>query len=188
MTQETERRDYFRINDIIGLSYTVLKSGEEFLPASPDGLSKKLADSLAEVDAKFNQIENALLQENPTVAQALGLLNRKITSIAAHDAQQSGHPIKSYDEIEANISGSGMGFHCVEPLATETRLRVSVILKPSNIDLEFTATVVSCDPVPASPAGAYWMRIKIDEEYHAASEQLVQHVVQKQRVSIDKSR
>ncbi len=184
MTEQTERRRYFRINDIIGLSYAVLQDGEEFSPESTDGLAEKLA----KFDARFNRIENTLWQENPTVAQALGLLNTKISTIAAHYTQQAGHPTESYDEMEVSISGCGLAFDCVEPLPPQTRLRVGVLLKPSNIELKFSAAVVACEPALADPAGAYWMRIEIEEENHAAREQLVQHVVQKQSISVEESR
>lgn len=184
MTEHTERRSYFRINDIVGLTYTLLDPGETFTPERTDGLSGQLA----EIDARFNQIENALWQQNPTVAQALGLLNSKISTLAAQYRQQQGHTIESFDETEVSISGCGIAFNCLEPMPPESRLRVGVVLKPSNIVLEFTATVVACEPAIANPAGAFWMRIEIDEENHAAREQLVQHVVQKQSMSIDKSR
>lgn len=181
---QTERRSYFRINDIIGLSYSVLEDGEKFSPESTVGLAGKLAS----FDARFNQIENALWQENPVVAQALGVLNMKISTIASHYTEPTGNPIDSYDEMEVSISGCGMAFNCLEALPVQTRLRVGVVLKPSNIDLTFSATVMACEPALANTAGAYWMRIEIDEENHAAREQLIQHVVQKQSISINKSR
>lgn len=179
MTPQLEKRSYFRINDTVGLHYAVMEEGEVFSPESNDSLATKLA----KFDARFNQIENALWQENPTVAQALGLLNVKINTIAAEYAQQSGEPIASYTDTEVNLSGSGIAFNCVDPLPPQTRLLVGVVLKPSNIGLKFTARVVTCEPASDNADEAYWMRIEIEEDNYAATEQLVQHVVQKQSMS-----
>ena len=90
--------------------------------------------------------------------------------------------------VTASISGCGMAFHCREPLAVETRLRVSVALKPSQIVVAFNARVVSCERVSEIPAKDYLLRISIDENCTAAREQLVQHVVQRQSALIGRGR
>jgi hypothetical protein len=41
---------------------------------------------------------------------------------------------------------------------------VGIVLKPSNIELKFTATVVACKPALANAGGGYWMRIEIENE------------------------
>jgi len=80
----------------------------------------------------------------------------------------------------ASISGCGMAFHCDDPLAVETRLNVWVALQPSRIVVSFTGRVVACERASDIPARNYLLRISIDENCHAAREQLVQHVVQRQ--------
>jgi len=180
VTQKTERRYYFRINDIIGLAYTVLDASEEFSPGNSEGMEIQLANVLTEIDTEFSRVVNTIWQQNPAIAQALGLLNRKISIMAAHYPQGEDPPVDSHKELLANVSGCGIAFHCVDPLPAGTRLHVSVVIKPSNIDVHFTATVIACEPTPNNPAGNYWLRIEIDEDNNAAREQLVQHVVQRQ--------
>lgn len=180
MTEQQERRDYFRINDTIGLSYSVLDGSSENSAKGTEGKKIELDSVLTEIDAKFNQAANTVWQENPAVAEALGLLNRKISIVAARAPQGANLEAPPHEEFLANISGCGMAFHCVEPLAEGTRLSVSVVIKPSNIDVNFIATVIACEPSPESPDGKHLMRIEIDEESHLAKEQLIQHVVQKQ--------
>ncbi|PLW68314.1 PilZ domain-containing protein [Pseudohalioglobus lutimaris] len=185
MTHTKERRDFFRINDIIGLSYTELTGDDE--PKYPDvsgEMGLPLANLLGEVDATFNNIANTIWKEEPTVAQALGLLNRKISLLAAHIMQADGSDADSYQDIIVSLSGCGMGFHSNEALTESARLRVAVILKPSHVEVKFTATVVSCEPLPPEKKHAYWIRISIDKGNDAAQEQLIQHVVQKQYSSI----
>lgn len=180
MTEQQERRDYFRINDTIGLSYSVFDGSEENSANGTEGKKIELDSVLAEIDAKFNQAANTVWQKNPAVAEALGLLNRKISIVAARVPEGTDSEAAPHQEFLANISGCGMAFHCVDPLPEGTRLNVSVVIKPSNIDVNFTATVIACEPSPESSAGKYLMRIEIDEESHLAKEQLIQHVVQKQ--------
>lgn len=180
MTEQQERRDYFRINDTIGLSYSVIDGSKEKSAKGTDGKKIELESVLTEIDAKFNQAANTVWQENPAVAKALGLLNRKISILAARVPQGPDSEAPPHQELLANISGCGMAFHCVDPLTEGTRLNVSVVIKPSHIDVNFTATVIACKPSPESHAGNYLMRIEIDAESHSAKEQLIQHVVQKQ--------
>lgn len=185
MTHTKERRDYFRINDIIGLSYTELTGEEEEkYPDQSGDMGFPLANLLSEVDASFNNVANTVWKEEPTVAQALGLLNRKISLLAAHVMQADGSLADSYEDIIVSLSGCGMGFHSNEPLTESGRLRMNVILKPSHVEVSFTATVVSCEALPPEKKHAYWVRISIDEGNDAAQEQIIQHVVQKQYSSI----
>lgn len=178
--RQIERRDYFRILDTIGLSYSILADAGGIAPGPQGEAEASLATLLTDIDIKFNQAENTLWSENPTIAQALGLLNRKISLLASHQLQQAGQAVDAHDELEASISGSGLAFPCAEEVPVGARLWVSIVLKPSNIELHFTATVVACEQLLDYGAGNYWLRISIDETNRAAREQLVQHVVQKQ--------
>jgi hypothetical protein len=184
LNRVTERRSFFRINDHIGLSYSALEHGEDFQTASCGGLGLPLTEILAEIDEEFNQVSNILWHQSPAIAQALGLLNRKISIIAAHALQDEQQPGESYEELKVSLSGCGMAFHCRESLPPKTRLRVRTVLKPSNICLNFTANVVACDKLPDGSAEPYWMRVVIDSGNAAAKEQLIQHIVQKQCAQI----
>lgn len=178
--KHTERRAYFRIHDEIGLCYSVIDEGADQTKDVDGEMELSLVSMLANVDHDFNDAINALWREHSTVARALGLLNRKISILAAHILQTDGDPELSYEELTASISGCGMAFASSEPLAVETRLQVAAILKPSNIRVQFTARVVCCERLSEIPATSYLLRIAIDEECADAREQLVQHVVQRQ--------
>jgi hypothetical protein len=188
LNRATERRSFFRINDFIGLSYAALKHGENFQTASSGGLGLPLTEILAKIDEEFNQVSNILWHQSPAIAQAIGLLNRKISIIAAHAFQGEQEPGESYEELMVSLSGCGMAFQCGEYLPPKTRLRVRTVLKPSNICLDFTATVVVCDKLPDDSAEPYWVRVAIDSGNTAAKELLIQHIVQKQCVEIGSER
>jgi len=176
---EHERRSYFRINDVVGLTYSRLESGEEFKTGIVGDAAMPMMELLAEVDQNFNQVNNALWREKPAIAQALGLLNRKISIIAAHALQSEDQPMDSYEEQMVNISGCGIAFHCSENFSTGTALKIRTVLKPSNIYLNFTAQVVACEALPEHSDQPYWLRVSLDNDDAGAQEQLIQHVVQK---------
>lgn len=188
MSEIKERRSYFRINELIGLTYSTLDSHAEHEPESFDELGMPLTDLLAELDIKFNKAANILWQENPTVAEALGVLNKKISMIAAHGLQTTDHAIDSYEDLMVNISGCGIAFYSNEHISPGTRLKVSVVLKPSNVPLKLTAMVVACEEQPAGTPSPYWVRIHFEGGETAAHEQLIQHVVQKQFAHIDNAK
>jgi len=184
-----ERRGYFRINDIVGLSYSVLEDGGSVHKPADAGTVMPLTGILAEIDNNFSQAVNILWQENPTVAQALGALNKKISIVAAHTLQPDDHVMDSYEEIMVNISGSGIGFHCTESLAPKTRIRMSLLLQPSNTELKLNGSVIACENQSSDEKRPYyWMRVCFDDTNPAAIEQLIQHVVQKQYAQLGKTK
>lgn len=183
MEKKLERRSYYRINDTVGLTYTVL-NGDESVQISPSAnLGLSLTSLLAEIDHEFNKITNILWHENPVVAEALGLLNKKMSIIAAHSLQDEGQNIDSYDDMMVNISGCGMSFDCIENLAKGTRLQLSLALKPSNIILHLVGQVIACDQQPTKQEKPFAVRV-IFEENNTAQEKLIQHIVQKQCAQI----
>ncbi|MCB1842735.1 MAG: PilZ domain-containing protein [Halioglobus sp.] len=183
-----ERRSYFRIVDDVGVRYSVLGDGEESPVECTAEIELSLPAMLADLDQQINRAANALWAEDSLAAQAIGLLNRKISLLAGHFLQGIEDTRHHYEGITASISGCGMAFHCREPLAVETRLRVWVALQPSQVVVTFTARVVSCERLAEIPARDYMLRLSIDEDCTAAREQLVQHVVQRQSALLSAAR
>ena len=183
MVKNAEKRSYYRINDLVGLAYKVLGQNEE----APSPLSGNLGLSatrlLAEIDHEFNQATNILWHENQTIAKALGLLNKKLSIIAAHSLPDEDQHIDSYEEIMVNISGCGIAFDSAENLSIGTRLQLSILLKPSNTLLHFTGEVVASDNKSTHAEKPYSVRINFDEN-NSSQEQLIQHIVQRQCAQI----
>lgn len=175
-----ERRSYYRINDTVGLRFSVLDDASKDLPADAVLPGAPVAGQLAALDGEFNQLANLLWQENPLIAQALGLLNRKLSLLTEHAlmAAEDGEP--ELKEWVVSISGSGLGFKCNEALPVRTRLALSLWLRPSNIDLHLTGVVTGCEGLADETADLYWVRVAFEKGNEAAQERLIQHVVQRQ--------
>lgn len=180
MKPDDEKRSFYRIRDVVGLTCSLLDSADAGVSQpseSPSGL-------LAEIDRKFNQATNTLWLENPVLAQALGLLNRKLSLIAAHTFHDEALEADSHEELLVSISGSGIGFDSFDSFAAGARVRLQISLKPSNIPLELTGVVIDCAHRDDSPDKSHWVRVTFEEGNEAAQEQLIQHIVQRQGAQI----
>jgi len=180
LSKRVERRSYYRIDDTIGLRYSILDNSETAPGEDLGQLGMPLTNLFAEIDREFNLVTNTLWRENPSMAQALGLLNRKISLIAAHSLRNADQPVESYEELMVSISGSGLAFSGTENLPVGSQLHLSVLLKPSDIQLNFVGEVVACEQLGTDLNHPYWIRVNIAENDHSTQEQLIQHVVQKQ--------
>jgi len=187
MKRKNERRSYYRIDDTIGLTYSNLDTTGEDRDENMGDVGMPLTSLLAEIDREFNQATNTLWHENPTLAQALGLLNRKISLIAAHSLREEDIPLDSYEELMVSISGSGLAFSCAEKLSVGTQLSLSLLLKPSDVHIACSGKVIACEHLAVGTSHPYWVRVILDGNNPAVQEQLIQHVVQKQCAQIDKN-
>lgn len=180
MKGRKERRSYFRIDDVIGLSYEVVDLEAEPQPDESLTTDQLFARQLRDIDFELNRATNLVWQVSPAIASAIGILNRKMSLLARHYSEQSAALPDDCEEYKANISGSGMSFRSTEDLAEGTVLRVCAVLKPSNIEVNFNAEVVGSEKVQDMPTALFLLRIKLLDDEFSAREQLVQHVVQKQ--------
>lgn len=181
--QSAERRQYYRINDVVLLRY-------ETMPEMPNdrtdsdsvgtgGLEISTGHLLAEIDSELNKTINTVWREHPAVAQALGLLNRKVSVVAAHAFEYEESSVHSYDDTMVNMSGCGIAFEAREEIPLGTRVRLHIILSPSQVHLTIDGTVIGCEERLTSSAMPWWVRVNFDDDLQA-QEQLIQHVVQKQ--------
>ncbi|MCV6605564.1 MAG: PilZ domain-containing protein [Porticoccaceae bacterium] len=184
---QTERRRYFRINDTIGLSYTLLDDAANDTTSDALDVEITAAHVLARIDRELNSLVNALWRENPTTAKVLGLLNRKIEvltdEIIGEDREVIEHQQR---DTKVNISGCGIAFNCDDRLPVGQALRLYITLKPANTHLMINGQVVACEANTDHPEHPFHLRINFTEEETAAQEALIQHIVQRQFASKNK--
>ena len=203
MDKQQEKRSYYRIRDCIGLSCARLDGADDGSARDRNGramvdatgtaattgcdLDLPLSSVLGEIDRKFNRLVNSLWLEHPPIAEALGLLNRKLAVVAAQVLREEGRASESYEEALVSLSGSGMGFDSPEPYPEGTRLRLCLALTPSCVRLELTGVVAGCEAVVGAARPQHWVRVAFESGNEAAQEQLIQHVVQRQCAQIHDS-
>jgi hypothetical protein len=176
-----ERRKYYRINDVVLLRYEIVSDDPtaEQAQGETGGLEINTGSLLAEIDRELNKAINTVWREKPAVAQALGLLNRKLSIVASQALDYEESDVHSYDNTRVNLSGCGIAFECREAIAPDTRLQLNIILRPSQVTLSIAGTVVDCEERLSNAAMPFWVRVDFDDDL-ATQEQLIQHVVQKQ--------
>ena len=181
MKKHDEKRSYYRINDSVGLKYSRIESSEDNAAFAVSTAATPLTTELTAIDRELNQLTNSLWSESPLLAQALGLLNRKLTLFGAHALPQE-HltPVNQYREMLVSISGSGMGFNAQEQFEPGVRLGLMLALKPSNITVSLTGVVTACEALSKPAEQGYWVRVNFEAGHEAAREQLIQHIVQRQ--------
>lgn len=179
---QKELRQYYRIDDVVTLSYEVLDKDESgaIRESAESGLEVSTDTLLSEIDRELNKAVNAIWQHSPLVGRALGLLNRKLSMVAEQALEQeAGDNEQVYDDAKVNLSGCGIAFETRESIAVGARLRLSLILKPAQITVSIAGAVIACEKRLSAPALLYWVRVKFDDDAQAR-EQLIRHVVEKQ--------
>lgn len=173
-----ERRKYYRIDDTIRLRYEVLNE-QQPQNTRTDAAKADARDLLAEIDRELNQAVNTIWSEHPVVARALGLINRKLSVIATETLDLDDGESRPYADTRVNLSGCGVAFDAQEALAVGTRLCLFMVLRPSQVSVSISGTVVACETATDRAAVPYQLRVDFDDDLQA-QEELIQHVVQKQ--------
>ncbi len=182
MTDASDRREYYRIDDVVGLSYKILPED-----SAEEGTDNESAASLAhdqalsKVETEVNLLINTLWTENPTTAKALGLLNRKIDLLVSqlsgvHEGQDA---LLSYANIPVSLSGSGIAFGCNERIEPGHSLELKILLKPSYVAVRLRAKVVGCDASGDKTDSPYWLRASFVGDDLSQQEQIIRHIVQR---------
>jgi len=176
-----ERRRFFRINDTIGLNYRIIEQGAE---EASDALADKsyhpvdLKNLLAADDHRLEQLLATLQKREPLVAEALQLLNRKITMMTSYLEVERGR----MDEMEflvkhVNISACGLAFVADENLPLQSRLAMDLLLNGEPAPLRVKAVVVKCDQ---KHKGQFYTRVDFDEMEPLDQEKLIQYMLKRQ--------
>lgn len=162
---QNNRREFFRINDEALVVYHKRRGHAEPRDAT-----------LEQLDTALNTAINLAWRDNPTVAQALGLLNQKLNYLQ----QRSLSLPPGLEPIPVNLSGSGIAFTTSERLAHGTPLELVIGLLPAHSLVTVHGQVVADSrPVPECP-GRWYTQVAFEGD-ETQREILIRHVVQKQQ-------
>ncbi len=181
-----ERRRYFRIDDEMVLAWRVLdkaekeKRMEQFSNGDleyPDPTRLFLA-----LEADIATLIGQLSPRDPTVAQILRLMNRKVNLIS-RGPLMSGHRTSIFDEAPqfVNISACGMAFMVEKSIPVGTDIQVELVLVPEGSYILCYGVVINCEK-SASATNERHYRANVD--FTAIREEdrdrLIQHIMQKE--------
>jgi len=143
---DSERREFFRIDDEVFLEFNVL-SEEEYKSAADilDSLhnsSFSLSADFATLNNSIHPVLNNINQLHPDVAQYLVFLNNKIDSLSHMllEKETSFDPDKT---IKANLSASGIMFETDAELVAGQLLKLELVLLPEKVGILVFGKVVT---------------------------------------------
>ena len=181
----TDRRRYFRVNDTVLIKYRVVEKdvcGCVKQPAQPGSVpvgSTRFA--LLGIDPRLREVIAAIRNEQPLVAEALNLLNRKIMlverliAIEANEGDNEG--ASEHEPMEISLSGGGAAITAGTPLPVSTYLVIDLVLLPMRYPMTVFGTVVDCSTMGD---GNYRIAIKFDDMSDRDRDLLTQQVMRKQ--------
>lgn len=180
-----ERRRYFRINDTVGLSYSLLSEAGDPERAETNP-AQTLLGHLTEQDKKIESVLIEVAQDHPKVAELVRLFNQKLERVVNLLSLEG----KLLEQIavrvrEVNISACGIAFINEEQLPVGTPLKLEISLLPSESTLATQGRVVGCDPT--SDEGQYYVRIDFYGMKNELQEMLIQHIVKNQNLKLKES-
>ncbi|HED33098.1 MAG TPA: PilZ domain-containing protein [Gammaproteobacteria bacterium] len=138
MTKDNERREYFRIEDQIYLTTTIIDEDE--YNAAPETLrhldnnSFSLSADFATLNNNINPVLNNIKQIHPDIAEYVEFLNAKIDSLSQILLCKE----SSFDEnklLTVNISASGLMYNFDPAIDINQAVKLELVLLPEKIGI-----------------------------------------------------
>jgi c-di-GMP-binding flagellar brake protein YcgR len=185
---QNERRRYFRVTDLVGISYRFLTENESELAAQAQPASLK--HLLGQIEDQINVVLQSLRYREPDIHQVLELFNQKINLAFGHGLADRDQELgQSMRACRVNISASGIGFPSPEPAHLNQHIELDLTLFPSNIRLHLIAAVIACEEFEApEDDNRYLLRADFVNISDADQELLVQHVIKRQATQLKELR
>lgn len=143
MKAADERRDYYRINDTVGLR--VEPTTQEQIPAMEDFTGQsadefRLINHLSRIDLENSTLLHNIQDTNPDIARYLKLINIKIEAIAKQIVAMG-----LTDEVkptDITLSAGGISYRSNIPFDKGDLVKLQMILYPSNAVINAYARAV----------------------------------------------
>lgn len=183
MTQDLdERREYFRIDDSLRLSYREIE---------PDSLERRITSleqgqecdftvvsSLAAITQEMSGTLHKIESSERDIAAYLKSIDRKLDILGRAFLAQSSELIDQ--PVQAvNLSATGISFEVTTPLEPATLLELKILLTPSYSGILCYAEVIACE-ADDGRAGCYPLRTRFLHLREQDRDLLIQHVIQRQ--------
>ncbi len=180
-----DRRRYFRINDIVNMSYCAC-GGD---PASEtreqaSNIQITATKILESVDIEIAKALSSLWKKIPEAANVISLVSKKIDILAAElELGYSGSTEeKPLDEerVAVNISACGMAFNCKERFDAGQKLDLYISFKPEGTSMRVRCSVVGCEKSKLDYERPYYLRVDFDGIDVNTQETLIHHILRRQ--------
>jgi len=181
----SDRREFFRINDTVYLDFSLIDNDQaedlastfHNTPSDENGQQKQ---QLSTLQTSITHLIDQINQSDREVARALRLLDEKI-NIIAHSLQRLHNSEDSNKAVEANLSGGGIAFLSSTKYETKSSLEMRIELRPSGTILHAIANVIACNKIYDAPEETpYHLRLVFSHMSEVDRNLLVRHTLSRQ--------
>lgn len=170
-----ERREYFRIDDRIGLEVRPVTEPDQ---ATQDDFDLSPRETFTadyrRLDAEFRNLLASLPERDRLVTGLIKTLNSKLDLLARIIAFEQ-NPLQPEDWQDVTLSEGGLSFLRNQPdLSIGDLLAVRMTLPPEMFQPEAIARVLELQPVST---GGYWVHTEFIELEDSDRQQIARHVM-----------
>lgn len=170
-----ERREFFRIDDRIGLEVRPLAEPDQ---AAQDDFDLSPRETFTadyrRLDAEFRNLMASLAERDRLVTGLLKTLNSKLDLLARIIAFEQ-NPLQPEDWQQVTLSEGGLSFLRAQPdLKVGDKLAVRMTLPPEMFQPEAVAHVLELQPVST---GGCWIHTEFVELEDSDRQQIARHVM-----------
>jgi len=175
-----ERRQYFRIEDVVGVHYEILSDREaEIRLATFDHEQFDSPGRLQNAERQLQLLIDKLRIQNPEFAEAISLLNIKFNLLKESQIETAlEYGTQSFVK-KVNISASGISFDDENKIEIGRKMYLNITLLPTDLHVQTMGDVVDCLPSEGNE-GEWSIRVEFYGMKAAEEELMVQHVVKRQ--------
>ncbi len=176
-----ERRRYFRINDEVAVSFTLINDeygGDCTKNSDVDSMDLN-QEFYVSLEMQLRHVMVDLRASQPKMAQAIDLINQKVNLLRSDEMTMEFNPVIK----TASISACGIAFTWSESFAISQELMLNLYLQPRHELIRTTAHVAAINEnnhAPTKQAEPYVIHLDFDDIHSAYQELLIQHIVQRQ--------
>lgn len=170
-----ERREFFRIDDRIGLEVRPVAEPEQTTQDEFDLSPREtFTADYRRLDAEFRNLIASLAERDRLVTGLLKTLNSKLDLLARIIAFEQ-NPLQPEDWQDVTLSEGGLSFGRTEAdLSIGDLLAVRMTLPPEMFQPEAVARVLALQPVST---GGYWVHTEFIELDDGDRQQIARHVM-----------
>lgn len=182
----SDRREFFRINDTVLIEFSALESDEveqqiahiiKNPPHNDDDFEEK---QLKTIQTSLTYLTDQINQYDREVARALRLLDEKLNIISLAIQRQQNTSDMS-NAVDANLSGGGIAFLTDSPLTTKSAIEIHIEFQPLGSVIHAIAHVVACNKNYEAPKETpYLLRLVFTLMSEADRNLLVKHTLSRQ--------
>ncbi|MBW9256291.1 MAG: PilZ domain-containing protein [Candidatus Thiodiazotropha sp. (ex. Lucinisca nassula)] len=180
---QDERREFFRIDDSIRVSYRVIAAAD--IPASIDeqlraGERFTVMTRLQEISQHLSASMHRIEQRDTDIADYLKALDEKINLLGRSFLTEA-RELLDRPSQQVNLSAGGLAMDITEEVQVGSKVEVKMLLLPSFSGLLAYGEVVGSEPSDGEDEGyPYHVRINFTKIRGSDQDALIRHITRRQ--------